>query len=148
MKNKIFKILLLFTLFLSFGNQCLAIEDCDKEKELCYKLLETVPLVGSAEQVVKFPEYISGVYKFAFAAIVISALLMLTVGGFYYLSSAGNQSTAGTAKKIIVDAILGLIVAFVSWVVLNTIDPEILSGKLDTSVMRIDVEEKASEDKK
>lgn len=132
MKNK-FKILFLVALLFSIGNQCLAAE----EGKFDYKLLESVPLVGKAGEVVKFPEYISGVYKFVFVAITISALLMLTIGGFYYLASAGNQSTAGTAKKIITDAILGLIVAFVSWVILNTIDPAILSGKLDTSVLRV-----------
>lgn len=139
MKNKL-KILMLATLLFSVSNICLAAEEdaTDTKSGFEYKLLESIPLVGKAGDVVKFPEYISGVYRFAFVAIAISALLMLTIGGFYYLSSAGNQSTAGTAKKIITDAILGLVVALVSWVILNTIDPEILSGKLDTSVMRVE----------
>lgn len=145
MKNK-FKILFLIVLLFYVSKNCLAAEEdtTDKKSGFEYKLLESVPLVGRAGEVIRFPEYISGVYRFAFVAIAISALLMLTIGGFYYLSSAGNQSTAGTAKKIITDAILGLAVALVSWVILNTIDPEILSGKLDTNVMRVEFNDQKS----
>ncbi|MCK4635704.1 MAG: hypothetical protein KAT32_02475 [Candidatus Moranbacteria bacterium] len=149
MKNKFIKIIFVFALILSFNNQCLAAEkECDKEKESCYKLLESVPPVLTAGKVVKFPEYISKLYIVALSAIGIASLLMLTIGGFFYLSSAGNQSTANTAKKIITDALLGLAVAFISYVILYTINPDILSGKLDTSAVRVDNDSWTEKDQK
>lgn len=138
MKNKIGKIIFLLLAFFILTKNCLAAEECGGSKGgMNYELLESVPLVGNAGEVVRFPEYVSGLYKFAFVAIIISALLMVTAGGFYWLMSAGNQSIANTSKKMITDALVGLVVAFISWLVLYTIDPAILSGKLDTSVMRV-----------
>ncbi len=89
-----------------------------------YTLLEKVPWAGTT-----FPEYIVGFYKFAVAFVAIAALLMITIGGFYYITSAGNQAQAGTAKTIVKDALLGLIVVFVSWLILNTINPDLLNAK-------------------
>lgn len=149
MKNKLVKIIFVFALILTFNNQCLAVEEeCNEEKESCYKLLESIPPVLTAGEVVKFPEYMSKVYIFALSAIGIASLLMLTIGGFFYLSSAGNQSTANTAKKIITDALLGLVVAFISYVILYTINPDILSGKLDTSAVRVDNDSWTEKDQK
>ena len=99
-----------------------------------YELLETMPGVADAEATgVSFAEYATGIYNFAVAAVVISALLMMTIGGFLYMTSAGNQAQAGTAKKIITDALLGLIVVFTIWIVLNTINEDLLKIDLDFS---------------
>ncbi len=142
MKNKFFKILLLFAFAFAISTDyCLAqqekciIKEADKGK---YHLLESIPGVGEGCTVVEFPDYISKLYKFSFVAIALSALLMITIGGFYWLMSAGNQSVAGTAKKLITDALIGLGVALVSWLILNTINPDILKGELDTSVMKVE----------
>ncbi len=89
-----------------------------------YELLEKVPWEGTT-----FPAYIVGVYKFAVAFVAIAALLMITIGGFYYITSAGNQAQAGTAKTIVKDALLGLIVVFVTWLILHTINPDLVEIK-------------------
>lgn len=101
-----------------------------------YTLIETMPGVGDAGEVKTFPDYITGLYNFALAFVIIAALLMITVGGFYYIISAGNQAQAGTAKKIITDAFIGLAVVFVTWLVLNTINPDLLSTTPDMSELR------------
>ncbi len=90
-----------------------------------YTLLEkNVPWQGTT-----FPAYIVGLYKFLVAFVAIAALLMITIGGFYYITSAGNQAQAGTAKTIVKDALIGLIVVFISWLILNTINPDLLNAK-------------------
>ncbi len=93
-----------------------------------YKLLETIPGASIANKSTTFPEYVTGIYKFAIVIVAIAALLMLSIGGFAYMASAGNQAQAGTAKKIITDALLGLIVVFLSWLVLYTINPDLLGA--------------------
>lgn len=101
-----------------------------------YTLIETMPGVGDAGQSVDFPDYITGLYNFALAFVIVSALLMITIGGFYYIVSAGNQAQAGTAKKIITDALIGLIVVFVTWLVLYTINPDLLKTTPDLSSLQ------------
>ncbi len=102
-----------------------------------YKTLEKVPGVA---QNAGFTGYVTGIYNFAIGFVLIAALLMITIGGFYYITSAGNQAQAGTAKKIITDALLGLIVVFLTYLILNTINPDLMNssspnlGKLQQGV--------------
>jgi hypothetical protein len=137
MKKKLVKFLFLIGMFFVSSNFCLAQA---KEEVSCemtagkYKLLEGVPFVASACSEITFPQYISRVYIFAISAIGVASLLMITIGGGYYLLAAGNASTIGTAKTIIKDALLGLIVAFLSYLLLWTINPDILSGRLDMRI--------------
>ena len=47
------------------------------------------------------------------------SLLMFIYGGFTFLISAGSSDKIGQAKKIIVAAIIGLIIVFTSWMIIN-----------------------------
>lgn len=149
MKNRFFKILLILVFaFVISTDYCLAQKTTCDATDGRYHLLESIPGVAEGCEVVEFPEYMSGIYKFSFVAIAVSALLMITIGGFYWLMSAGNQSQAGTAKKLITDALIGLAVALVSWLILNTINPDLLKGELDTGAMKVDNENWTDEDQK
>jgi len=77
-----------------------------------------------------FVHYIQMVYKFLIWTVGIAALLMLTIGGFMYMTSAGNQAHAETAKKIIKDALLGLVIVLFTWVLLNLINPDLVKINL------------------
>lgn len=93
-----------------------------------YQLLEVIP--GSTTAVNergRLSYYLQDIYRFAFWAVGIATVLMLTIGGFMYLTSAGNTSRIGTAKTIIWDAFLGLILALVSWLFLNIINPDLVN---------------------
>ena len=90
-----------------------------------YKTLESVPGIG---QDAGFTGYVTGIYNFAIGFVLIAALLMITIGGFYYITSAGNQAQAGSAKKIITDALLGLVVVFLIYLILNTINPDLMNS--------------------
>ncbi len=114
-----------------FGTDCLAAD---------YKLLEVIPGIDKSPT---FPEYVTGIYKFAIVIVAIAALLMLSIGGFAYMASAGNQAQAGTAKKIITDALLGLVVVFLSWLVLYTINPDLLGANPGMGGMNIGVQRSA-----
>jgi len=49
------------------------------------------------------------------------AILGLTIGGVFILISAGNPNLLGTGKKILWAAIIGLLLVFCSWIIINTI---------------------------
>lgn len=98
-----------------------------------YNLLEKIP--GSSNTVGKLNTYLEDIYRFAFWAVGIAVVFMLTIGGFMYLTSAGNTSRLGTAKTIIFDAFLGLILALVAWLFLNLINPDLVNLKLPISTV-------------
>jgi hypothetical protein len=57
----------------------------------------------------------------------ICALFMITVGGYMYITSAGNNATMGKAKSIITDAIIGLVLALLAYLIFYTINPNLTS---------------------
>lgn len=95
---------------------------------LQYQLLEKIP--GTDGLGSDLPGYISAIYKMALVIVTLSAVLMLTVGGFMYLTSAGNTASIGTAKGIIYDSLIGLIIALSAWLILYIINPDLVEINL------------------
>ncbi len=92
-----------------------------------YQLLAPFPGAPDASDTAG---YFEALYNFLIISVGIAALLMIVVGGIWYVSSAGNQARMGTAKTIITDALLGLAVVFLAWLILNTINPDLVKGNL------------------
>jgi len=78
--------------------------------------------------------YLSYIYKFGLWAVGIAALLMISIGGFMYISSAGNNASMEKAKGVITDAVAGLVVALSAWILLNTINPNLVKCSLPTTL--------------
>ncbi len=70
-------------------------------------------------------DYFNAWYKFLTGAVGIMATIMIMYGGFKWLTSRGGGDV-GQAKDIIFSALLGLVLALLSWVILNTINPQLL----------------------
>ncbi|MEA3453216.1 MAG: pilin [Patescibacteria group bacterium] len=73
------------------------------------------------------PDYIRYIYIFVVSIGGIIALVILTVAGFRYLTSAGNPSTMSDSRNQILSAFIGLIVLLGSFVFLNQLDPQTLT---------------------
>lgn len=56
------------------------------------------------------------------AILVIIGLISITFGGYLYMTAAGNGEQLGTAKQIIIAALVGIFLSLVSVVILNTIN--------------------------
>lgn len=93
-----------------------------------YTLLEQLP--GSSNTVGRLNTYLEDIYRFAFWTVGIAVVFMLTIGGFMYLTSAGNTSRMESAKTVIFDAILGLVLALVAWLFLYVINPDLVNINL------------------
>lgn len=89
-----------------------------------YAPMEEIPGFGRPDS---YELYILTIYKFGLWTVGISAMLMISVGAFMYITSAGNTSATGKAKGIIFDAIAGLILALTSYALLYTINPELVN---------------------
>jgi len=70
--------------------------------------------------------YLIGLYNFLLSIVGIVAVIMLIIGGMRYITAVGNPSAIGDAKDIITNAIIGLILALLSWVFISTINPDVL----------------------
>ncbi len=49
----------------------------------------------------------------------ILAVIIILIGGFKWMTAAGNEDKVGEAKKIIVAGIIGLVIIFASWGIAN-----------------------------
>ncbi len=57
--------------------------------------------------------------KFVFGILGSLTLLMFVYGGVMFLISAGSADKVGQAKKIITAAVVGLLIVFGSWLIIN-----------------------------
>jgi hypothetical protein len=123
--NRVFELKKIFLVFIFCGIifPFFSFADLDMSK-LTYKPLEEIPGFGKPTS---YTEYILALYDFGLWTVGISAVLMISFGAFMYITSAGNSSTTGKAKGIIADAIAGVILALVSYVLIYTINPTLLN---------------------
>jgi len=109
-------------------------------KQFKYTLLESFPGFFQAKsELTDLPTMILAIYKFGIWTIGIAGLFMLVVGGFMYMASAGNTSTASNARGIIWDALLGIVAALGAYLILYVINPDLT--KLNISFTTVDVTE-------
>lgn len=108
-----------------------------------YTLLEPLPALdgsGNLEQTIELDTYIEYVFKFSIALAVFLAVIMIIWGGFeYVLSEIPFVKT--NAKSRIFNAVMGLIGALVSYLVLLTIDPRLVQINTRLEPINIDVTE-------
>lgn len=83
---------------------------------------------GAASNSVKgVADYIARIYTFAIGTVGVVAAVMMIIGGFQYLTSAGDAGKIGAAKKRITDAIIGLVLALGSYALLRSLNPQLVS---------------------
>ncbi len=67
-------------------------------------------------------EFIGIAVNVVVALVVIIGVISIVVGGYIYMTAGGNASQVGTAKEVIKAALLGIVIALTSVVILNTIN--------------------------
>ncbi|MCX6765409.1 MAG: hypothetical protein NT136_00320 [Candidatus Moranbacteria bacterium] len=97
--------------------------------------MEKIP--GFETAATTFPSYILSITKFAIWTVGIAALLMITIGGFMYMTSAGNTSRMESAKKVIFDALFGLLIALAAWLLLYVINPDLVKINLTLKAVEL-----------
>ena len=92
-----------------------------------YRNQEKIPGFG---QTTDFPTYLKQIVNFGFAAIGIMAMFMLMIGAYQYLMAAGNIAKEESAKTTISSAFSGLILGLVAFLLLRTINPDLVAFNL------------------
>lgn len=77
----------------------------------------TIPYIG---------EYLATIYRFAVVAASMLAVVFIIIGGFMWTTSAGSADRITAAKTMIERALTGLILAVGSYIILYTINPELV----------------------
>src|SRR5688572_7454059 len=72
-------------------------------------------------------QYMKGVYSYAVGIAGLLAGVMFVIGGFYILTAGGDGSRVQKGKQRITDAIIGLLLVFGAYIVLNVVNPELTS---------------------
>lgn len=93
--------------------QVLAVEEVDLE----------IIQFDSQEGINSLVKYI---IKWAFRLAGVFAFMMIVYAGFQYLTSGGNTAQQKDAQERIVSAIIGIILLFAFYIILYTINPDIL----------------------
>jgi len=88
-----------------------------------------LPQIGGESAITKtpvLPDYVKYVFNFGIGIAGLIAFLMTVYGGFRYLTSAGNPSAMSDANSQIFAGLIGLIVILSSWLLLTTINPQLI----------------------
>ncbi len=56
------------------------------------------------------------------------AVLFLIIGGFWYITSAGNEETAAKGKSTVINAIIGIVIIILSYVIINVVSNLVSGG--------------------
>ncbi len=73
-----------------------------------------------------FPDYVQYIYEFSFIFAAFLATLMLIIGGLQLIMASGNPQQVIIARQKILNSILGLILLFLSYTIVLTINPDLL----------------------
>lgn len=98
-----------------------------------YKPLVTLPGATTVGQPVSFSTYVIGIYDLAIATSFVLAIIMIVVGGLQYMTSSVVTSKED-AKKRIWGAIWGLFLIISSYLILYTINPDLVGFSLNTGL--------------
>jgi hypothetical protein len=74
--------------------------------------------------------FILRVINIALALAGLIAVLFLIIGGFRYITAGGNSEYSDQAKKIILNAVIGIIVIILSFVVVRVVSNTLTSANL------------------
>lgn len=125
--SKIFVFFVVLSIVLGFGSLAFVSE---ASNELGYKSLTTIPGVTTANTTTgNTTGYINKIFIFSIGMAAVLAVLMITIGGFKYMA-VESFSGKTDAKETITNAITGLVTLLFAWVLLNEINPQILSLKI------------------
>ena len=87
----------------------------------------TVPPGGPVTGVNSASQLITRIIEILLAIAGLLAVIFLIVGGFRYITAGGNEETAEAAKKTITNAIIGIVIIILSFVIVRVISNALIT---------------------
>lgn len=85
---------------------------------------------GGSDTFNNIGDFLVVMYKYLLTIASIVAVVMIIIAGAQWITSGGNSEAISSAKKRIGGAIIGLFIAYMSYFVLNTINPALVNLRL------------------
>ncbi len=92
--------------------------------------ITTNPVTGAATTPCTYNSLITTVQRFINLLLYASgfiAIILVVYAGFNYLTAGGDTNKTTKARKILTAAVIGMIIAFCSWLVVNTVVTAVLN---------------------
>jgi len=89
---------------------------------------------GATSRTCDISTYLQQIIGFGYATIGILTMFMLGIGSYQYIMSLGNTAKMTSAKNTVNYAILGLVLGLTSWIILYTINPNLVKVSLGEPV--------------
>ncbi len=111
-----------------------------------YKLLAPLPIFGSVFNASgkSFGEYLSIMFTFFVSFAGVLAVVMLIFGGIQYMSTDSLSGTESGRSKMY-QAVFGLIIVLASYVILNTVNPNLVKFNFSIQGQSIEINETADD---
>lgn len=103
--------------------------ECPEKSHYCYCTGESYKLahsIGGTSTVNDIGSYVNTVYKFLLGFAVTVAIVMVMIGGLQYVLAAGGDAVK-IGKERIQNAVVGLILLFCAALILQTVNPRLLT---------------------
>ncbi len=100
------------------------------EKTTYFEPNVPLPTLGSGALAIDgslFAKYLGAFYVYFIGVIGILAVVMIMYGGYHYIVSMGNPSRMKQGKEVISGALIGLMLALTSFLLLNIINPALVN---------------------
>lgn len=92
--------------------------------------LEPLPPIGNTQPATDLSGYLQWVFALGISIAGIAAVVSIVIAGIQYITAYGNASAIGSAKERIRQALYGLLLAICAWLILYTINPDLIKGTL------------------
>lgn len=85
--------------------------------------------INGLTQTANLALYLSTLYTYGLQIVGMLAVFMIILGGIKYLTAGGDASRTKSAKDNMTNATIGLVLALATYLILNTINPDLLKFK-------------------
>ena len=133
-KLLIYMIIFLFTttgIKLSYADTTLTENRCDPAGGYCLLTPLGNTITVSSDNSA-FSNYLQQIINMAISATAAISIIMLIIGGLEYILSSVSEAAKKEGKERITNAIVGVLIALSGYLILNTINPNLLKLELPT----------------
>lgn len=102
-----------------------------------YTLIAPIPGKEGIKTATSFASYLQALFPFLLSVAAGLAFVMIVLGGIFYITSAGNPAAISSAKDRIKAALIGLLIAVSSYLIINAINPKLLTLDFSESIKSI-----------
>lgn len=125
-KKKFLFGLIVFIFFILVFSPIVLAEETTAPKTGAFVNQEKIPGQKQRDNLI---DYLNDLYTFGIAIAGILAVVMISLGAFSYIVTAGgNSSKILDAKDMITEAIFGLILALAAYLLLFVLNPDLIGG--------------------